>query len=144
MKNLARTLAVAALSIAPVAFGACSSDDEGAPTTEVVVPGAPLTITNPVLVGSDGAELIIGTIENVTDRTIEITSVSSSAGGIEFRSADDSLLASLTIDPNSDFALNAAGVHLALVEATADDAVDVVFGLDIQDDFAFTAAREGE
>lgn len=144
MKNFARTLVIAALSVSPVVFSGCVSGDEGALTTEAVVPGAPLTIINPTLVGRNGAGVVTGTIENVTGRTIEITSVSSSTGDIEFRSADDSLLASLTIDPNSSLTLDTAGVHLALIEAIADDSVDVVFGLDIQDSFEFTASREGE
>lgn len=129
---------------APIAVGACSSDDAAPPSTEIVVSGAPLTITNPALIADAEADVIIGTIANVTDRTIEITSVSSSAGDIEFRSADGSLLASLTINPSSDMTLEADGVHLELVEATSDDQVDVVLGLDIQDDFEFTADRESE
>lgn len=127
----------------PVAVGACSSDDDAASTTEVVVAGAPLTITNPELVGGDQAAVVVGVIENVTDRTIEIVSASSSAGEIEFRSADGSLLASLVIDPGSDFELLAEGVHLELVAPTTDDTVDIVLGLDIEDDFEFTAQRPG-
>ena len=144
MKHLTRSLSFALLLCAPVAVAACSSDDEAASTTEVVVAGAPLTITNPGLVGGAAANVVIGTLQNVTDRTIEITSASSSAGEIEFRSADGSLLASLKIEPDSEFALEADGVHLELVDATSDDTVDVVLGLDIQDSFDFTAERQGE
>ncbi len=144
MKHLAQFLSFAVVLAAPVSLGACSSDDVASPTTELVVAGAPLTITSPALVDRAGADVIIGTIRNVTDRTIEITSVSSSAGEIEFRSADGSLLASLEVDPNSDFTLDAEGVHLELIEATSDESVDVVLGLDIQDDFEFTAERDGE
>lgn len=128
----------------PVAVGACSSDGDATSTTDVVAAGAPLTMANPALVGGAEANAVVGTIENVTDRTIEITSASSSAGEIEFRSSDNSLLASLTIDPDSEFTLEADGVHLELVEATSADEVDVVLGLDIQDDFNFTAVRAGE
>ena len=144
MKPLTRSLFFALVLAAPVAAGACSSSDDATPTTDVVVAGAPLTITNPELVGGVDADVIVGTVQNVTDRTIEITSASSSAGEIEFRSADGSLLASLKIDPNSDVTLEADGVHLELIEATSDDAVDVVLGLDIEDDFEFTADRQGE
>lgn len=144
MKPLTRSLFFALVLAAPVAAGACSSSDDAAPTTDVVVAGAPLTITNPELVRGVDADVIVGTIQNVTDRTIEITSASSSAGEIEFRSADGSLLASLKIDPNSGVTLEAGGVHLELIEATSDDAVDVVLGLDIEDDFEFTAERQGE
>ena len=144
MKPLTRSLFVALALTAPVAVVACSSSDDATPTTDVVVAGAPLTITNPELVGGVDADVIVGTVQNVTDRTIEIVSASSSAGEIEFRSADGSLLASLKIDPNSDVTLEADGVHLELIEATSDDAVDVVLGLDIEDDFEFTADRQGE
>jgi len=143
MNRLTRSLSFALILAAPVAVGACSSDDDATSTTEVVVAGAPLTITNPALVGGDDANVVVGALQNVTDRTIEITSASSSAGEIEFRSADGSLLASLKIDPDTEFVLEADGVHLELVEATADDTVDVVLGLDIQDDFNFTAVRQG-
>lgn len=136
-----RSLFFAVVLVAPMATSACSPDDVATPNTEVVVSGAPLTITDPALVNGD---VITGTIENVTDRTVEIISASSSAGDVEFRSADGSLLASLTIGPNADLTLDAEGVHLELVEATPDDSVEVVLGLDIQDDFEFTAERSGE
>jgi len=144
MTWLARSLSFAVILTTPMAVGGCSSDDVTSTDTEIVVSGAPLTITDPTLVDDTDAVVIIGTIQNVTDRTIEITSVSSSAGEAGFRSADGSLLASLTIDPDSDITLEADGVHLELIEATTDDAVDVVLGLDIQDDFEFTADRKGE
>ena len=127
----------------PVTFGACSSDDDATSTTEVVVAGAPLTIINPELVGSGEATTIVGVIENVTDRSIEITSASSSAGDIEFRSPDGSLLAALVVDAGSEVELVADGVRLELVEATTDDSVDVILGLDIEDNFEFTAQRSG-
>ena len=85
--------------------------------------------------------MIVGTVANVTDRTIEVTSAQGSAGEIEFRSADGSLLASIKIEPDSDLQLAVDGVHLALLEETDADSVDVVLGLDIQDDFLFTADR---
>ncbi len=144
MNSLARSFSFALILAVPVGLGACSSDDDATPTTEVVVAGAPLTITNPALVGGADATVVAGTLQNVTDRTIEITSASSSAGEIEFRSADGSLLASIKVDPNSELTLEADGVHLELVEGTADDTVDVVLGLDIEDDFSFTAERPGE
>ena len=143
MNRITRSLSVSLLLAAPLVVGACSSDDDASTTTEVVVAGAPLTITNPTLVGGSEASVVIGTLTNVTDRTIEITSASSSAGEIEFRSADGSLLASLTVDPDSDLTLTADGVHLELSSATVDESVDVVLGLDIEDDFEFTATREG-
>ena len=127
----------------PVTFAACSSDDDATSTTEVVVAGAPLTIINPELVGSGEATTIVGVIENVTDRSIEITSASSSAGDIEFRSPDGSLLAALVVDARSEVELVADGVRLELVEATTDDSVDVILGLDIEDNFEFTAQRSG-
>ena len=142
MKHLARSLsALLVILAAPLAIVGCSSDDDAASTTEVVVAGAPLSITGPSLVEGPDGDAIVGTIENVTDRTIEITSAQSSAGEIEFRSADGSLLASLKIEPDSDLQLAVDGVHLALLEETDDDSVDVVLGLDIQDDFMFTADR---
>jgi hypothetical protein len=142
MKHLARSLpALLVISAAPFAIAACSSDDDAASTTEVVVAGAPLSINGPLLVAGSDGDVIVGTIENVTDRTIEITSAQSSAGEIEFRSVDGSLLASLKIEPDSDLELTVDGVNLALLDETDDDSVDVVLGLDIQDDFSFTADR---
>jgi len=142
MKHLARSLpALLVILAASVAIVGCSSDDDAASTTEVVVAGAPLSIAGPSLVEGPDGDVIVGTIENVTDRTIEITSAESSAGEIEFRSADGSLLASIKIEPDSDLQLAVDGVHLALLEETDDDSVDVVLGLDIQDDFLFTADR---
>jgi hypothetical protein len=142
MKHLARSLpALLVISAAPFAIAACSSDDDAASTTEVVVAGAPLSINGPLRVAGSDGDVIVGTIENVTDRTIEITSAQSSAGEIEFRSADGSLLASLKIEPDSDLELTVDGVNLALLDETDDDSVDVVLGLDIQDDFSFTADR---
>lgn len=143
MNRMSLTLPVLAmLLVAPVAVAACSSDDDASSTSEVVVAGAPLSINGPQLVGGDDGDVVVGTIENVTDRTIEITSATSSAGDIEFRSADGSLLSSLKVDPNSDLVLASDGVRLALVEATSDDSVDVVLGLDIADQFEFTAERQ--
>jgi hypothetical protein len=144
MNRLTRSLSFALILSVPMAVGACSSDDDATSTTDVVVAGAPLTITNPALVGGADANVVVGTLQNVTDRTIEITSASSSAGEIEFRSADGSLLASLKIDPNAELTLEADGVHLELVAATSADTVDVVLGLDIEDNFNFTAERQGE
>lgn len=143
MNRLTRALSLALIMAAPVTIGACSSDDDATSTTEVVVAGAPLTIINPELVGDGEATTIVGVIENVTDRSIEIVSASSSAGEIEFRSADGSLLAALVVDAGSEVELVADGVRLELVEATADESVDVVLGLDIEDDFEFTAQRSG-
>lgn len=142
MNHLSRSFSAALIIMAaPVAVSACSSDDDAASTTEVVVAGAPLSVSGPrIVAGSDG-DTIVGTIENVTDRTIEITSAQSSAGEVEFRSTDGSLLASVKIEPDSDLELAVDGVHLALLEATDDDSVDVVLGLDIQDAFSFTADR---
>ncbi len=142
MNRLFRSLPTFLIILAaPAAVAACSSDDDAAPTTEVVVAGAPLSISGPfIVVGTDG-DVIVGTIENVTDRTIEITSAASSAGEVEFRSADGSLLTSLKVEPGSDLELAADGVHLALIEPTEDDSIDVVLGLDIQDEFSFTAER---
>ena len=142
MKHLARSFSVLLVILAaPVAMTACSSDDDASSTTEVVVAGAPLSISGPSLVEGPDGDVIVGTIENVTDRTIEITSAQSSAGEVEFRSADGSLLASLKIEPGADLVLTVDGVHLALLVATADESVDVALGLDIQDDFLFTAER---
>ena len=126
---------------APIAVGACSSDDDGASTTEVVVAGAPLSINGPLLVAGPDGDVIVGTVENITDRSIEITSATSSAGDVEFRSADGSMLTSIEVEPGSDLELAADGVYLALLEATDADSVDIVLGLDIQDDFTFTADR---
>ncbi len=144
MNRLTRSLSFAIILAAPVVAASCSSGGDATSTTEVVVAGAPLTIVNPALVGGTDANVVVGTLQNVTDRTIEITSASSSAGEIEFRSSDGSLLASLKVDPDSEFTLEADGVHLELVEATSDDTVDVVLGLDIADTFNFTAERQGE
>ncbi len=58
---------------APVAVTACSSDDDASSTTAVVVAGAPLSINGPVIVAATDGDVIVGTVENVTDRTIEIT-----------------------------------------------------------------------
>ena len=130
---------------APVVASACSSEDDAASTTEVVVAGAPLSINGPQLVSASAGDAIVGTIKNVTDRTIEITEARSSAGEVEFRSADESLLASLKIEPDSELELGVDGVHLALLEATDADSVEVILGLDIQDAFSFTADRaDGE
>ena len=142
MKNLARSFSVLLVILAaPVAVTACSSDDDASSTTEVVVAGAPLSISGPSIVSGADGDVIVGMLENVTDRTIEITSAQSSAGAIEFRSADGSLLASVKIEPDSDLELAVDGVHLALVEGTDDETVEVVLGLDIQDNFSFTAVR---
>ena len=145
MNHLARSLsALLVILAAPVAMAACSSDDDASSTTEVVVAGAPLSISGPLIVAGSDGEVIVGTLENVTDRTIEVTSAQSSAGAAEFRSADGSLLASVKIEPDSELELTADGVHIALVDATDDDSVDVVLGLDIQDNFSFTALRSAE
>ncbi len=140
----ARLSAILLIFAAPVAVGACSSDDDASSTTAVVVTGAPLSIAGPQLVAGSEGDAVVGTIENVTDRTIEITTAESSAGEVEFRSADGSLLSSLKVDPGSELVLEVGGVHLALLEDTDADSIDVTLGLDIQDDFTFTAERTGE
>lgn len=142
MNHLARSLAAFLVIVAaPAAMAACSSDGDGTTTTEVVVVDAPLSITGPGLVSALDGDVIVGAIENVTDRTIEIISAETSAGAAEFRSADGSLLASIKVEPQSGVDLVADGVKLALLEPTDADSVDVVLGLDIADDFTFTAER---
>lgn len=142
MNHLARSFsAFLVILAAPVAMTACSSDGDDPTTTDVVVVDAPLSISGPALVSGTDGDVVIGTIENVTDRTIEVTSAQSSAGAVEFRSADGSLLASIKIEPQSELDLVVGGVNLALIEPTDADSVDVVLGLDIQDDFSFTAPR---
>jgi len=142
MNRMSRTLFVLAILVAtPAAVAACSSDDDASSTTEVVVAGAPLSISGPQLVGTDDGDVVVGTIANVTDRTIEIIEATSTAGDVEFRSADGSLLSSLKIDPGSNLELTVDGVRFTLVEDTSDNSVDVVLGLDIQDLFEFTADR---
>jgi hypothetical protein len=143
MKHLARSLSVFLVIVAaPVAMTACSSDDDSSTrTTDVVVVAAPLSMGGPALVATADGDVIVGTIENVTDRIIEITSAQTSAGAAEFHSADGSLLASIKVEPQSAVDLAVGGVTLALLEPTDDDSVDVVLGLDIQDDFTFAAER---
>jgi len=144
MKHRARSLSALLVVLAAPFAAACSSDDDSVPTTEVVVAGAPLSINGPLLVAGTSGDVIVGTVENVTDRAIEITSATSSAGAVEFRSADESPLASIMVEPGTELELAADGVHLALLEATDDDSVDVILGLDIDDDFTFTADRASD
>jgi hypothetical protein len=142
MNHPSRSLSVALIILAaPVVATACSSDDDASLTTEVVVAGAPLSISGPVLVADGQTDVVTGTIRNVTDRTIEITSASSPSGAVEFRSADGSLLSSLKVEPNSELELVVGGVRLVFVDAMTDESVEVVLGLDIEDDFSFSADR---
>jgi hypothetical protein len=125
-------------------FGAsCASDDDASPTTEIVVAGAPLTMSGPALVGAaDGSLAVIGTLSNVTDRTIEVVGATSTVGEASFES-DTGSMNSVVIEPGDTLELELAGTHLVLDEAPdGTDTATITLELDIQDEFTFDAALE--
>lgn len=141
MKRLLATLS--AVLVATALAASCSSDPVDDSSSDVVVSGAPLMISEPALATDvNGTTVVIGTLSNVTDRTVEIVSATSGAGDIGFRTSDGSELSSLVVEPNTEFTLALDGTHLVIPGSTADlDSVEVVLGLDIQDQFTFTAQR---
>lgn len=119
----------------------CASDDDASVTSEIVVAGAPLTMTGPGLVlADDGSLVVTGTLSNVTDRTIEVVGATSSVGAVTFRS-EAGVVASVVIEPGDRLALDPVGTHLVL-EAAPDgtDTATITLELDIDDEFDFDAA----
>lgn len=137
-----RVAAVCAVLMGFSVLASCSSDEADTGTSQPVVSAAPLMIVGPALAtDSAGSTVVVGTMSNVTDRTVEIVGATSDVGDVEFRSSAGEEV-SLMIDPQSDVELEIDGVHLSVPGAASDvDAVEVTLRLDIADELVFTAER---
>lgn len=126
--------------LGPVIAAGCSSDDD-ASTPATVVAGAPLSVIDPAMVETtDGEMIVVGTLSNVTERTIEIVAADSSEGAAIFVSDDGEVVSPVLVEPDGDYRLAVNGVHLQLVDVPADlDTVEVTLELDIEDQFTFDA-----